>query len=991
MVHAQLDAVLRQVRGFLAPGGTAGQSDGALLRAFAAANDQAAFAALVERHGPLVLAVCRRVLANAQDAEDAFQATFLLLAQKAASLGHQVSLAGWLHGIAYRTAAHARRAAYRRQRHERRARVMSTAKPECDLMWREVQTVLDEEIQRLPSIYRDTFVLCCLEQRSGAEGARQLGVKEGTVKSRLFKARTMLQQALARRGVSLSAVLAAAALTTNAASAAVSRSLVSATARAAASMAAEPSLATAAASANVADSVLHLVQGVSKSMCLAKIKAVALLILGFCIIGSAGLAVAIHQTLPAAQAAPGGEGVAKSQTNEDAFAQDAPKAEPEAQADRASRSEQAKAVRGRVLDPDGKPLADAKLYLATDSAVRFQFGGGNAPYSGFSHREVAVSGEDGRFEFAVSQKEFAKSAAALPWARSQLIAVAKGYGPDWVKLEEAVGGGELTFRLVKDVPIQGRILTAEGQPVVAARVRVNGISAFAADGLDRYLDLVRKGAYEFDAAKEWRGPVPGGQTEVLTDKEGRCRITGLGRDRLVYLHVAGPAIQHWYVQVMTRNAPAVQGPITSYYGGTKVHGATFEYVAAAARPIRGTVRDKATGKPLAGATIRPSSGQVFTSATARTDEKGSYELLGHPKAARYQFEVRPAAGQIYFTAVVLAKETEGLDPLTVDVDLRPGLPFHGRVLDGDTKQPVAGARVHYCPLLHRRSAERLVYDPAEGLSAATTGADGSFCLATLPGPGVLAVECPGAHPYMPATVTPQEVADFFKDKRFDGALEDLLAAGQDKRLGGIVQGPRFPGLALINPDEKTATSLRQDVIVQRGRTLAGTVVGPDGKPLAGAIINQSPQGGATSGNPPLATASFRLTRLNPRSPRRVCFEHKEKGLALSLVVRGDEPQPLLVRLQPYGSITGRIVDQDGKPVSDVPLRIRSAGHETFFLRARTDREGRFRIDNLAVGDTYRLVSPTNGPIPIGNGRTASFPTFEVEPGKTTDLGNAKVK
>src|SRR5438128_4179562 len=171
MAHVQLGTVLRYVRGIAAAGSTACQSDSALLRAFASNNDQAAFTQLVKRHGPLVLAVCRRALANLPDAEDAFQATFLLLARKADSLRRVESLAGWLHGVAYRTAGHARRAAQRRQQHERRARAMHTASPEWEVMWREVQAVLDEEVQRLPMIYREAFVLCCLENKSAQEAA----------------------------------------------------------------------------------------------------------------------------------------------------------------------------------------------------------------------------------------------------------------------------------------------------------------------------------------------------------------------------------------------------------------------------------------------------------------------------------------------------------------------------------------------------------------------------------------------------------------------------------------------------------------------------------------------------------------------------------------------------------------------------------------------------------------------------------------------------
>src|SRR5262249_24228028 len=154
-----------------------------------------------------VLNVCRRVLHQQQDAEDAFQATFLVLARKAASVRGRPALAGWLYGAAYRSALMLKRSAARRRMHEGRFRPHSPAEPCTQLAWREVEAILEEDIQRLPEKYRIVFVLCCLESQCRAEVARRLGLKEGTVSSRLDQARKMLQRRLARRGVTLSAVL----------------------------------------------------------------------------------------------------------------------------------------------------------------------------------------------------------------------------------------------------------------------------------------------------------------------------------------------------------------------------------------------------------------------------------------------------------------------------------------------------------------------------------------------------------------------------------------------------------------------------------------------------------------------------------------------------------------------------------------------------------------------------------------------------------------
>src|SRR5579884_1270084 len=211
MSHSALTAGIRQLRHKLASQHLNEDSDESLLHAFAARREDSAFAVLVRRHGPMVLHVCRRVLGHEQDAEDAFQATFLVLARSAASLRKKSSLASFLHGTAYRLAMSAKRTAARRRKYESSLGALtqprSPVEPAEELSWREVRALLDEEIARLPEKYRSVFVLCILENLSRAEAAQRLGLTERTELSRLFKARKRLGQRLARRGVELTAVL----------------------------------------------------------------------------------------------------------------------------------------------------------------------------------------------------------------------------------------------------------------------------------------------------------------------------------------------------------------------------------------------------------------------------------------------------------------------------------------------------------------------------------------------------------------------------------------------------------------------------------------------------------------------------------------------------------------------------------------------------------------------------------------------------------------
>jgi RNA polymerase sigma factor (sigma-70 family) len=286
MPRGQLLSVLGHLRRLIGPAADAGVTDRQLLGQFAARHEEEAFAQLVQRHGPMVLDVCRRVLRHGHDAEDAFQATFLILAQKAGSVSWHESAAGWLYEVARRVARNARRADARRRNAERRLADLCAIEDRPEQGEEEGPLELHEELGRLPEKYRVPLVLCYLEGRSHAQVARQLGWPLGTVKGRLARALERLRRRLAGRGVALPAAALGAALAEGAGAAAVPAALADATVQVATLVAAGQAVA-GATSAPVA----ALVQGVLRGMVTSKLKVVPALVLVMGLLGAgAGLA-----------------------------------------------------------------------------------------------------------------------------------------------------------------------------------------------------------------------------------------------------------------------------------------------------------------------------------------------------------------------------------------------------------------------------------------------------------------------------------------------------------------------------------------------------------------------------------------------------------------------------------------------------------------------------------------------------------------------------
>ncbi len=558
----------------------AGLNDRELLRRYAD-GDRGAFAALFRQHASMVLGVCRRTLPCVQDAEDACQATFLLLSRKAGFIRWQPSIANWLYLTARRVAGNARVSAARRARRQGRAAVPAVVQPVDRMTGRELLDALEIELDRLPSTYREALVLCYLEGLTRDEAASRLGVPPATVKIRLERGRKRLGDALTKRGCVAGAGLLALAATTPA--------------TATASHLVESILA--AVAGQVPQGVAALARGAGPTR-LANKSVAALLVLA----GTAALGFGLVSTSqPAAAEQPPANQPAPAATMASSKAK--PAAKPTAQANPPPARPGTRLLAGRVVGPDGQPVVGAKLFVpkgfAADSAVLVD---------GALH-PVGSAGSDGRFAVSLIMVP-----AELP--TTYLIAYAPGFGLDWLQFrgpDDPALKGEQTLHLPKDEPIRGRVVNTEGKPLAGLTLSIVNVQAPAKAKLDEFLTVWKRQIQDalstlekrlLDFPKDVRGP-------IITDRDGRFVVHSMGAERIVTLLIAGGGIARSTPLVLTRSQfdpkPYNDLLLQRQYDSLRVlnhflglYAPEFTFIAQTGKTLTGVITNSTTGQPIAG-------------------------------------------------------------------------------------------------------------------------------------------------------------------------------------------------------------------------------------------------------------------------------------------------------------------------------------------------------------------------------------------------------
>jgi RNA polymerase sigma factor (sigma-70 family) len=940
MAAAQTGIVLQHLRDLVSADHTSNLPDPDLLSRFTCGQDETAFEALVRRHGPLVLGVCRRVLGNLHDAEDAFQATFLVLAKKAASIARTAALPCWLYQVAYRMALKAKGQAAARQKHEQHAAGRQADDPLAEITGRELLSVLDEELQTLPERHRGPLVLCYLEGLTCEEAARRLGCSPRTLKRWLDQARRCLGRRLARRGLALPAALFAA----GAGRAAVSARLAAATA--AAGVRFRAILETAAPLP--ASPAVALAEGALRGAPAAKLRLLSVLVAlaGVAVVAAGAIARPGTDSSPPAQVKPlpPPPGAAKGMP--------APGARTPPKAQKADH--EVMLVSGRVLSPEGKPLAGAPVAVA---GLSRDVGRGGDLVTEQTH--VIVQGKtdaQGRFRL--------KAPGANPAQFFNLYALARapGHGLAVQKLNLALPANDVTLKLAPEHIVRGRLVDLQGQPAVGVTVLVNWVG--------QHRNGEPHGVH-FHAPPADLGVWPG---PVKTDAQGRYAVRGLSRTEAVSLAARSDRF----------------APQTFYFDPPGL-GKEVNRSLASAQLIEGQVLQADTGKPIPYALLT-----VYSS----DRELGSQGGLGGKADAEGRFRLNPFPGK-WFTVSAHAPVGEPFlsvekrfkwDPARIktrlDLKLPGGVLVRGKVTEAGSGKPVPAASLQYFPRqVDNPDLPKGILTGWQAIEKA--GPDGTFQIVVPPGKGHLLVLGPrGEH------------------------VHEEITSGE--LYSGRPGGMRYYPDAVMKLSLKKGTKAHEvAATLRRGVTVKGRVLGPDGQLLKGKALmltrlNVTPLSPYWRFPVEIQDGQFELRGLDPEKSYPVAFLEPAEAWGTTVQISGKQAgKPVTVKLEPCGRAVARYVDGAGKPlVGHRPMidvvvtpgtwrynldadrkglvtadeeHLANVDRHNYWKGPVTDAEGRCSFPALIPGMTYRLPTFQKGGYVIGR-------EFVVTSGKTFDAG-----
>jgi hypothetical protein len=670
-------------------------------------------------------------------------------------------------------------------------------------------------------------------------------------------------------------------------------------------------------------------------------------------------------------------------------------------------------VRGKVLTPDGKPAAGATVTVPSTPMLD--------PRGTRRVVARATAGPDGRFDIAFKKADLSPFSIGRGtpgtdlWKQAQVVAAAAdGFGLAFDQYDHVDAAGDLVLKLPKDdLPIEGRVLNLEGAPVRDVRVRVQSIRPIDGNPVP---PPPMPGPAAFFAPPQPTPVPPAGSTllilplqaagidkSIVTGKDGRFRIAGLGRDRVVELYLHGPTIGIARVEVTTRPkppaapaAPRAPGPpvnpaMPAAPRPPSVFGAKFNYTATDGRSVEGTIRDAATHKPLAGVTVQnlrlAGTGAVPPGVLACvTDEQGHYKLDGLPKGKENEILLLPADDQPYFMRQAKVEDEPGLKPVTLDLDLHRGVVVTGTVTDKLTRQPLP-ARIGYTTYVDNEPTFGLPEfrrDNGIGIidgdpDRCETRPDGTYRIVVAPGKAIL-------------SVTSQTGA------YRTGAGKETVAAFKNGAQGFLKLYQPFPTM----PDQVQvvreidvpvgAEQVRCDLQLDPGLPVEITVIDVDDELVPGpfqVLGNLLERDGPGVNSHAVEQPVFNAVGFGPGDGRMLFILDDPRRIGRAAWIDFDDlpDRKLTVKLLPLVEVKGRVVSPSGEPLKRAALIARQADRDGKTIRTfKTDDKGRFST-SLPIGTRYAIYAadPAGGYAGMMLGGRELIP----QQGEPIDFGDVK--
>ncbi len=674
----------------------------------------------------------------------------------------------------------------------------------------------------------------------------------------------------------------------------------------------------------------------------------------------------------------------------------------------AAASSDSVVFQGRILDPDGKPFAGARLYL--DFFVWREY------LKQIPPRLRATTGTDGRFHFTVEKSYFARPPVIEPWRWAHVVAMADGFGIGVSDSNEADYDRDLTILLPRDdTTIAGRLLDLQGRPVAGVVVQAVEVSAPASGSLTPFLNAAQHSKVRiYELKNQYASKVvrffPYWQpiAAVTSGQDGRFVIKGIGRERLVELEIRGPTVRWTNIKVMTRSGPPAD--IVDLYRKKdpwveRHYGASFDLSLAPSRPYEGVVRDRDSGAPIAGVRIESykladSEVYNYTEIKTQSDREGRFRLTGMPVGAGNEIVLNSPEDQPYLLAQYKMPDPGGLAAVHVDMTMKRGVWFKGRVFDKNSGKALE-ASVRYSaaasnPHLGELHGLADVQFNGNDRGCFSTREDGTYQVPVLPGQGLITVR------------TGSREEDYMAE---ENAASKPIEANYKPYPYGL--GSAW---AEIKVDDSPASQAHDfGLRPVEHRTITGEIFDPEGHPLIGARYsgmydiqywypiergNRFVVADLTRPRPRTLTRLFQIRDLDalgsffvPEVTRPVMIIHKDRHLAGHTEVGWHTAGPVQVRLVPWGAVLGRVVDGDGQPRPNFGIqpkillkdRIRNDRIDHVESRVFTDAQGRLRIEGMIPGLEYRLVFENES----GSESAQGVDISALKPGEMRDLGSIR--